>query len=131
MADHKKTIAIQEMQTPTNISELRQFTGTINQKNKFTPKLSILTKPLRELLSFSGAQAKSRHSDLQKRKSLTHYDLQNDPLVIYDQKKDLKVSADASSYGLGSCRKKGSDRKPVSFASCSMSETECRYAQIE
>ena len=35
----------------TTVSELRRFIGMVNQLGKFTPKLTDLTQPLRELLS--------------------------------------------------------------------------------
>lgn len=46
---------------------------------------------------------------------------------------ELKLSADASSYGLGAVllQKVDSDWKPVAFASRSMTDTERRYAQVE
>jgi len=53
--------------------------------------------------------------------------------VLYDPKRELKVSADASSFGLGAVlfQQDGDNRKPVAYASRSLSETERRYAQIE
>ena len=49
--DPDKVNAIQTMTEPTNITELRQFLGMTNQLSKFTPHLSSMTKPLRDLLS--------------------------------------------------------------------------------
>ena len=45
----------------------------------------------------------------------------------------MKVSADASSFGLGAVlfQQDGENWKSVAYASTSMSETERRYAQIE
>lgn len=39
--------------------------------------------------------------------------------------KELKLSADASFYGLGD------NWRPVAYASCTLMETEQRYAQVE
>uniref|UniRef100_A0A1X7V7D5 Reverse transcriptase/retrotransposon-derived protein RNase H-like domain-containing protein n=1 Tax=Amphimedon queenslandica TaxID=400682 RepID=A0A1X7V7D5_AMPQE len=53
---------------------------------------------------------------------------------MFDQKKETKVSADASSHGLGAVlRQKQIDGswRPVSYISRLMTETEQRYAQIE
>ena len=54
-------------------------------------------------------------------------------LALYSPRAPTKVSADASSYGLGAVllQQVVDVWKPVAYASRSMSETERRYAQIE
>ena len=54
-------------------------------------------------------------------------------LAAYHPQAPTKVSADASSYGLGAVllQKVDSHWKPVAYASRAMTETERRYAQIE
>ena len=54
-------------------------------------------------------------------------------LALYDPALDVKVSADASSFGLGAVllQRHGKDWRPVVYASRSMTEAEKRYAQIE
>lgn len=54
-------------------------------------------------------------------------------LTYYDPTKRLKISTDASKDGLGAVllQAEGDDWKPIAYASRSMTETECRYAQIE
>ena len=51
LPDPKKTTAILEMAPPSSVTELRRFMGMINQMNKFSPNISHISKPLRELLS--------------------------------------------------------------------------------
>ena len=45
----------------------------------------------------------------------------------------MKISANASSYGLGAVLLQKNDQlwEPVTYASCTMTSTECRYAQVE
>ena len=131
-ADPEKTRAIRELKAPTNISELRRLLGMVNQLGKFSPSLATLTQPLRELLStknawvwgpIQGQAFEAVKTEISKETTL----------ALYDPQKDMKVSADASSFGLGAVllQKEDGEWRPVSFASRSMSETECQYAQIE
>ena len=56
-------------------------------------------------------------------------------LALYNLTAETKISADASSHGLGAVLLQRSTSsnvwKPIAFASRAMSETEKRYAQIE
>ena len=49
--DPERVAALQNINTPKDISQLRRFTGMANQLSKFTPKLFSLSQPLKELLS--------------------------------------------------------------------------------
>ena len=54
-------------------------------------------------------------------------------IVHYDPSAETRISADASSFGLGAVllQKVEGQWKPVAYASRAMTETEQRYAQIE
>ena len=54
-------------------------------------------------------------------------------LAHYNPQCKVKISADASSFGLGAAllQKENNEWRPVAFASRRMTETEQRYAQIE
>lgn len=120
------------MSPPSNIPELRRFLGMVNQLGKFIPNLAEMTQPLRELLSKSKSwtwgPAQST-AFAQVKQEL----LRPTTLALYDPSAPAKISADASAFGLGAVllQKFDSMWKPVAFTSRSMSDTECRYAQIE
>jgi hypothetical protein len=130
--DPQRTKAIREMQTPTTVKELRRFLGMVNQLGKFSANITEIGTPLRKLLStknvWTWGPAQQSAFDKIKQELSSHT-----VLALYDPLAITKISADASSYGLGAVLLQKSDGmwRPVSYASRSMSETEGRYAQIE
>lgn len=130
--DPDKVKAVKGMKEPSNTGEVRSFLGMVNQLGKFIPELAEKDKPLRDLLSkknqWTWGFAQQKAFD-QLKNDLTS------PLVltIYDPNKKLKLSADASSYGLGAVllQQEKDEWRPVAYASRAMTETEQRYAQVE
>ena len=130
--DPDKTAAVTNMLPPRNVTELRRFLGMVNQFSKFSPYLSELTHPLRQLLSPKNLWTWNETMDRafsRVKKSLT----ESTVLTMYDQDALLKISADASSHSLGAVllQKESTHWKPIVYASRSLSNAETRYAQIE
>ena len=130
--DPQKTDAISKMASPKTTTELRRFMGMVNQLGKFSPRIADLTKPMRELLSTKRAWSwgpAQEEAFAKVKAELTAHTV----LALYDPQADTKISADASSHGLGAVllQKTKQEWRPVAYASRAMSETETRYAQIE
>ena len=119
------------MSTPTNILELRRFTGMANQLWKFSSNLAQLTLPLRQLLSkkhtwlWGAAQEQAFARVMEELTTATLLSMNN-------PEAPAKISADASLHGLGAVLVQSSGQestlKPVAHT---MTETERHYAQIE
>ena len=131
--DPDKTAAIEKMERPQNVAELRRFLGMINHQQKFIENLSEKTMPLRDLLSSKnewhwGQAQEESFSRLKKEMT------QAPVLAHYCSEKETIISADASSYGFGAVLlqiQEDDTKKPIAYASRSMTSTEQRYAQIE
>ena len=130
--DPNKIAAVLEMTPPTNITQLRRFMGMVNQLGKFSRKCAEISQPLRELLSTKRAWLwgpEQENAFLSLKEELTRPTV----LSLYDPSLPAKISADASSYGVGAVllQQTNGDWKPVAYACRAMSEAEKRYAQIE
>ena len=100
----------------------------VNQLGKFSPRIADFTQPLRELLSTKrawlwGPEQESAFTKIKEEL------VQPTVLTLYDPHAAIKVSADASSFGLGAVllQQAKDGWKPVAYASRSMTETERRY----
>ena len=101
--DPKKTATIAKMSAPTNVTELKRFMGMVNHSGKFSCCLASLSQPLGELRSKNNAwtwDAAQVAAFNRIKEELTEPTV----LALYNVNADLKVSADASSYGLGSAQ---------------------------
>ncbi|GBM78620.1 Transposon Ty3-I Gag-Pol polyprotein [Araneus ventricosus] len=98
--DPTKTEAIKEMSQPTNITELERFRGMVNYFRKFVPNLDDMAEPLQARLKADTTWTWGPNQE--KAFERIKESLCNPPvLALYDCKKSVYLSADASSYGIG------------------------------
>lgn len=135
----KKVEAILAMPNPTDVTTVRSLLGMVNYHLKFIPNLANITKPIRDLLKKNNGEPLNKLmwtkecSDAFERIKKILISPCN--LSLFDPNKKIRVTADASSYGLGACIEQfDADYghwKPISYASRSLTPTETNYAQIE
>lgn len=118
--DPAKTNAIKDMEAPTSITELRRFMGIVNQLGKFSPRIAELSSPLRELLSTKNNwQWDSRQEEAFT--SIKTELINPKILALYNPRAEIKISADASSHGLGAVLLQLEEFwRPVAYASRSL-----------
>lgn len=132
LPDPDKVKAVESLPSPTNRTELRRFMGMINYLMKFVPGLSSATEPLKSLLSEKNEWLwSSEHESVYKK--IKQMIGKATVLVSFNPNLPLRVSADASSFGLGAVIEMNIDGvwKPIQFISRTLSPVERRYAQIE
>ena len=120
-----KVSAISEMQSPTNINELRRFMGMA----WFMPHLTDTMQPLHNLLKNDVPYVWSKTQQTSFDAVKVMPTAEAPVLAFYNSDKELVLENDASEYGLGSVLLQ--DGKPVAYASRSLSSVERHYAQIE
>lgn len=127
-----KLEAIRKAPTPSNVTELKAFLGLLNFYSRFLPNTATVLEPLYKLLkkNVHWQWSADCESSFQKAKDL----LENSQvLALYDCTKPLKLTCDASSYGLGVVLSQydGQIDRPIGFASRTLSSAERNYAHIE
>ncbi|XP_045466596.1 uncharacterized protein K02A2.6-like [Harmonia axyridis] len=100
--DFDKVSGILKCSQPKNVTEVKAFCGMVNYYHKFIPNISVILKPMYELrkknTQFKWSYECNKAFELIKKelvsdKVLTHYCLD----------KPLRLSCDASFYGIGAC----------------------------
>ena len=131
--DPEKTKAIEKMERPRNVSDLRRFLGMVNHLQKFITNLAEKTKPLRDLLSAKNewywGQAQD-HAFCELKHNLTHASV----LAHYRPDRETVIASDSSRFGLGAAIfqiQESGARLPIAYTSRTLTGTESRYAVIE
>ena len=131
--DPEKVAAVVNLPAPKNVHEVRVFLEMVNHLGKFAEHLADKTKPIRDLLQkvHQWVWGPPQQKAFEEIKSM----LTAAPvLALYDPNKETKISADASSFGLGAVllqKQEDQTWRPVMFISRALTPVECRYAQIE
>lgn len=126
--DPKRIKAISEMTEPSSKIELQRYLGMVNYLRSFIPNMSQITQPLRELLkSKIEFQWNKNHSSViaQLKNMLSQAPL----LQSFDMAKKIIIQTDASKSGVGCVLLQ--NKKPVAYASRSLTSAEENYAQVE
>ena len=128
--DPKKVEAIQLMTSPRSPSDVRKFLGMVTQLGKFTRNLAETSKPLQDLLGKKNAWCwdEPQETAFQAVKRLL---ISTPALSCYSPERNTIVSADTSSYGLGSVvLQKQPDNvwTPIAYASQALTSAEQKYA---
>lgn len=131
--DPSKVEAVKAMEAPTDVAGVRRLLGMVNHLARFLPHISDVTAPIRALLNKSASWVWQHEQEaaFKKVKELLTSDR---CMAKYHPSYATTVSADASSFGLGAVllqTQPSGERRPVAFASRSMTSTEQRYSQTE
>ena len=116
------------MPPPSSKKEVQSFISMINYLTKFSPRLTELAEPIRELVKEKvpfnwGPEHQESFTMLKK-------ELVRAPiLAYYNPWKETVLQTDANTKGLGACLLQ--DEKPIYFASKALTETQRGYIAIE
>lgn len=131
--DPAKLHAMANFPTPTCKSELRRLNGMLNQLARFIPHLATLNAPMRELLKECNewTWGKPQEDAFRKIKAVL---TSTETMAHYDHRLETIITTDASGIGLGATLsqvQKDGTRRPVAYASRSVTDVEKNYAAIE
>lgn len=127
--DPEKTKAIRDMPTPTDRLGVQRLLGMVNYVQRFAPKLSQVTTPLRELIKKGNEFVWDENLHGKALKEVQEILLQPPVLRFFDPTITPVLQCDASMNGLGACLLQ--NNQPVAYSSRSLTPTEVHYAQIE
>ena len=126
--DPAKVKAINELPSPSTVSELQHVLGIVTYLSPFIQNLASHTSCLRELLK-TDVEFKWTASHEAAFQTLKTVICNETSLAYFDPNADTTIQVDASGKGIGVAMFQHG--KPIMYASKSLSDTEQRYACIE
>ena len=127
-ADRTKVLAIENMPTPTDKKSVQRLLGMTNLVHRYSPKLSEITEPLRQLIRKKTEfcwNAEHEKSFCKIKKPLSPSPV----LRYFDEGKPTVLQCDASQSGLGVCLPQ--EGHPVEYPSRARMAAEKNYVQVE
>ena len=126
--DPVKVWAISEMPPPTDKAGFQRLLGLAQYLSKFLPRLSDITKPMRELTQndVQWTWGTAQEASLEALKKAV---MSTPVLRYYNLQEEVTIQCDASQFGLGAALLQNG--QPVAYASRALTDAETRYAQIE
>ena len=141
--DLHKVDVIKQWPTPTNVTELQSFLGSVNYLCKFIPYLSDLRQPLQGLLKSNSEFIWTQVHD-KAFENLKQAICKDITLQFFDSDLPLYIEADASQKGIGaimfqpdkshkntSKSEIPNNLRPVAYASKTLTSCESNYSNIE
>jgi len=127
-----KLKAIRDAPAPRNVVELRAYLGLLMFYSRFLPNHSSVLAPLNALLK-SDVPWRWSQEENNAFKASKKLLCESKILVHYDSNKPLYLSCDASQSGAGAalCHYIDGNYRPVAFASCTLSDCQKNYSQLE
>lgn len=130
--DPEKLSAIKLLPPPRKIRELRSFLGNTGYYRKFVRNYSAISKPLTDLLRKDvpyvwGPEQQEAFEALKAT-------LVSPPILAhFDENLPVEILTDASGLGIGSvlCQTHEGKRRPIAYASRTLTDAETRYHSVE
>ena len=141
--DPHKVDVIKQWPTPTNVTELQSFLGSVNYLCKFIPYLSDLRQPLQGLLKSNSEFIWTQVHD-KAFENLKQAICKDITLQFFESDLPLYIEADASQKGIGAVMLQPNkshkntskseipnNLRPVAYASKTLTSCESNYSNIE
>ena len=128
----EKLDAIRDAPAPKDVTALKSFLGLLMFYSRFLSDHATVLAPLNNLLRKS-VKWKWTNTEQRAFNEAKKLILESKTLVHYNPALPIYLSCDASSYGAGAVlsHKIDGEYRPISFASCSLTDSQRNYSQIE